>query len=260
MTPKTTKQQIEIAGVKILLTQKRIRNLHLRICSPDGEVRVSAPLLYSFAQVREFVLQKIEWIKKGQNQIRNLLDEGKIRMPSKFVSGEGHYFFGEKFRLEVIKNSSKNEVMLSLSKHDLQGPKSPFDKLRVTSSLDENVIKLHVKGQSNFKQREKLLDDFYRKNLKEIIPQLIAKYEEKMNVKVAEFGVKKMKTRWGTCNVRARRIWLSLELAKKSIKHLESTVVHEMVHLLERKHSKRFYNLMDQFMPEWRNLEAKAID
>ncbi len=233
-----SKFQIQIAGVEIALTQKRIRNLHLRICSPDGEVRVSAPIRYGLERVQEFVLQKIDWIKKSQIRIRKLRDEGKILLPKKLISGEEHYFFGEKFRLELIKNSDKNRVVLS-------------------SLKDENVIELHVKGQSNLAKRQKVLDDFYRKHLKEIIPDLIAKYEEKMGVKVAEFGVKKMKTRWGTCNVSARRIWLSLELGKKSVKYLESTVVHEMVHLLERKHSKRFYDLMDRFMPEWRKLEGR---
>lgn len=230
---------IKIAGIDVLVTRKKIRNLHLRICPPNAEVRASIPLRYSLDQVRAFILQRIDWIKKGQTQIQKLRDEGKIVVPPKFISGEEHYFLGQKFGFELIKNSSANKVILS---------------------GDEEKFIMTVKGQSNFEQRQKLMDDFYRGHLKKIIPTLITKYEEKMGVKVAEFGVKKMKTRWGTCNLQARRIWLSLELAKKPIQHLESIVVHEMVHLLERKHSKRFYALMDQFMPEWRKLEGKIID
>ena len=224
-----TKQKLEIDGIEIFLTQKRIRNLHLRISVPDGEVRVSAPARYGFPQIREFILQKIDWIKKGQIQIRKLRDEGKIILPKKFISGEEHYFFGEEFRLELLQNSAANRVLIR-----------------------DRVIELQVKKLSNLAQRQKLIDDFYRKHLKEIIPGIIAKYEKKMGVAVAEFGVKKMKTRWGTCNVKAHRIWLGLELAKKPLGFLESTVVHEMVHLLERGHNKKFYKLMDQFMPEWR--------
>lgn len=221
--------KIEISGIKILLTQKKIRNLHLRISIPDAEVKVSAPLRYSLRQVTEFVLKKIDWIKKNQDHIRKLRDEGKIILPPKFISGEEHYFCGKKFKLELLQNSSKNKVVVS-----------------------ENFIQLHVKKLSNFKQRQKLLDDFYRVHLKKIIPPLIEKYEKKMDVKVREFGVKKMKTRWGTCNSRARRIWLNLELAKKPVEYLESIVVHEMVHFFEQRHNKKFFALMDHFMPDWR--------
>ena len=71
---------------------------------------------------------------------------------------------------------------------------------------------------------------------------------------VAEWGIKKMRTRWGTCNVDARRIWLNLELAKKPASCLEYILVHEMVHLLERHHNDRFRQLMDRLMPQWRLL------
>ena len=238
----STKTEIEIAGIKIFLTQKRIRNLHLRISAPDGEVRVSAPLRYGLTRLREFILQKIEWIKKNQIKIRKLRDEGKIILPKKFISGEEHYFFGEKFLLELVQNSTANKILFKISG---------------AAVSRENVIELHVKKLSNFAQRQKLMDNFYRKHLKEIVPEMIAKYEEKMGVAVAEFRVKKMKTRWGTCNARARRIWLSLELAKKPLGFLESTVVHEMVHLLERGHNKKFYGLMNKFMPEWQIWDKK---
>lgn len=227
---------IVIGGISISVSRKKIRNLHLRISPPNGEVRVSAPLRYSLAQVGEFVLSKIEWIKKGQAQIRKLRDEGKIKLPPKFVSGEEIYFFGEKFRLELIRNSLVNKVTLSLSKGE---------------------IELQVKDQSNLAKRQKLIDDFYRAHLKEVIPELIAKYEKKMNLKIGEFAIKKMKTRWGTCNVRTRRIWLSLELAKKPHGFLEMIVVHEMVHLLEPSHNRRFYELMTCFMPDWRIWDKK---
>ncbi|MBM3580044.1 MAG: M48 family metallopeptidase [Alphaproteobacteria bacterium] len=229
------KSEIEISGIKIFLTQKKIRNLHLRILPPSSEVRVSAPLRFSLEKIEEFVLKRIDWIKNGQNQIRKLHEEGKIEMPPKFLSGEKHEFLGKKFEFELIRNSSANKLIFSAER-----------------------FVMTVKGQSNFAQRQKLMDNFYRKNLQEMIPQMIEKYEKKMGVKVAEFGIKKMKTRWGTCNVRARRIWLGLELAKKPAGFLESIVVHEMVHFLEQKHSKRFYELMDRFMPKWRITDAEV--
>ncbi len=231
---KVAKREIEIGGIKILLTQKRIRNLTIRIALPNGEVKVSAPFYCSLAKINEFILQKLEWIKKHQNQIQRLQQEGKIIMPSKFISDEEHYFFGQKLTLNLVQNSKKNRV-----------------------EIVENVINLEVKNLSNFKQRQKLIDDFYRHEIKKIIPSLIAKYEEKMAIKVSDFGVKKMKTRWGTCNIRSRFIWLNLELAKKPVQFLESVIVHEMVHFFERKHNKNFYTLMDKFMPNWREIDRQ---
>jgi predicted metal-dependent hydrolase len=88
--------------------------------------------------------------------------------------------------------------------------------------------------------------------MKQLLPDMINKHEKLIGVDVNEFGIKRMKTRWGTCNIVAKRIWLNLELAKKPIECLEYIVVHEMTHLLERTHNSRFVALMDEFMPKWR--------
>ena len=61
-----------------------------------------------------------------------------------------------------------------------------------------------------------------------------------------------MKTKWGTCSVEARRIWLNLELAKKPVQCIEYIVVHELVHLIERHHNDRFVSIMDKHLPQWR--------
>ena len=230
MLKKTLLRQIEIEGIPISLLQKRIRNLHLRIIAPQGEVRVSAPLRISLTYIKKFITERIEWIKEKQIEIRNR----KIFAPPKFISGEKHYFFGKEFELQLIENSRSNKVL-----------------------INDNFLELHVKKISELKQRRKIIDDFYRKNLNEKIPDLIAKYEKEMNVKVAEFRIKKMKTRWGTCNVKERRIWITLELAKRSLGCLEMLITHEMTHLLERKHNKRFFALMDKFMPNWRDWDRE---
>ncbi|NBV07119.1 MAG: M48 family peptidase [Proteobacteria bacterium] len=227
-------REIEVAGIKISLSQKRIKNLHLKISVPDGEVKASAPFRYKISQITDFVLKKIDWIKKSQKAIRQMRDEGKIILPPKFISGEEHYFFGKKFQLQLLQNSALNRVDVS-----------------------EKIMQLQVKKLSNLKQRQKIIDDFYRAHLRKIIPELIRKNEQKMQVRVKDFGIKKMKTRWGTCNVEARRIWLNLELAKKPIECLEFIVIHEMVHLFERHHNKKFFALMDKFMPDWKIWQQK---
>jgi hypothetical protein len=102
-----------------------------------------------------------------------------------------------------------------------------------------------------------ILQEWYREQLKILVPEYIEKWEEIMQVKVAEFGIKKMKTKWGTCNREAKRIWINLELAKKPLECLEYIVVHEMVHLLERNHNDRFITYMDRFLPLWRHYKEE---
>lgn len=221
--------QIEIAGIKIFLTQKRIRNLHLKICPPNAEIKVSAPLRFTLLQIENFILSKADWIKKSQEKIQKMRDEGKIQMPLKFTSGEEHYLSGEKFKLTVFRNADFNKIIFG-----------------------EGVVEIWVKGQSKLEERQKLFDDFYREYLLKKIPQLIEKYEQKMGVKVAKFKIRKMKTRWGSCNFVERKICFNSELAKKTPEFLEMIVVHEMVHILEKSHNRRFYSLMDEFMAGWR--------
>ena len=146
------------------------------------------------------------------------------------MSGESHYFQGRRYRLNVIYQSGLPRVVVR----------------------NKSAIDLHVRDGSETVQREKVLLTWYRQQLKQFIPALIAQWEPVIGVQVAEWQVKQMKTKWGTCNIEAKRIWINLELAKKSIQCLEYIVVHEMVHLLERKHNDNFTELMNKFMPQWR--------
>lgn len=222
--------RINLENIAVDVLQKNIRNIHLRIYPPFGEVRISAPKRMSLEKIHNFIKTKIDWIREKQNKILAT----KYEIPKQYKSGEEHNFFGQKYLLEVVEENKKPNVKI----------------------VDGTLI-LKVREKATKKQREKVLQDFYRIELKKIAATMIKKWQVEMKVEVREFGVKKMKTRWGTCNVRAHRIWLNLELAKLPIECLEHIVVHEMVHLLERKHSKRFFALMDNFLPHWRESKAK---
>jgi predicted metal-dependent hydrolase len=223
-------QQIKISDIPITLTQKRIKTIRLAVY-PSKEVKVSAPLRMSFDDIAKFINSKIDWIRKSREKFSGCNYHKPVR--HKFISGEKHYFFGQEYLLQVVEVKGVNSVM-----------------------LDDDVMVLNVKKGSTIQIRRKVVEDYYRKKLKEIIPQYIAQYEPKMGVKVLEFGVKKMKTRWGTCNPRAQRIWLGLELAKRPMECLEYIVVHEMVHLLEIRHNKRFFAFMDEFMVDWKKWQG----
>ena len=210
----------------MLVVRKKIKNLNLTVSPPDGRVRVSVPLRVKDRTVREFILSREDWIKKNQAEIKSRPAAPQQEM----VSGEHHNLWGQRCQLEVIERGGQHEVELT----------------------DSGQLRMFVRPGTSKVNRQKVLTEFYRDEMKRRLPDLIAKWETIMGVQVADWGVKKMKTRWGSCNVKARRIWLNLELAKRPPECLEAILVHEVVHLLERGHNKRFYRYMDQFLPGWR--------
>ena len=213
------------------VVRKDIKNLHLAVYPPAGRVRVAAPLRMSDEAVRLAVISRLAWIKRQQAKF-----EGQERQSAReYVTGESHYFQGQRYRLNVVYHN-----------------KPPKVAFRNKITMD-----LFVRTGSDTAQRERVLLAWYRKQLKEAVPSLISKWEAILGVKVAEWGVKQMKTKWGSCNKDARRIWLNLELAKKPVQCLEYIVVHEMVHLLERHHNDRFTKHMDKFMPQWRLIRSE---
>jgi predicted metal-dependent hydrolase len=218
--------QIEVQGIAVEIVRKDIKNLHLRVYPPNGKVRVSVPLRLGDEAVRLVVISRLSWIRKQQKGVEVQYRQSRREM----ITGESHYVQGQRYRLNVIEHGGSATVGL---------PNNTTIELRVRAGIGRD-------------KREAVLNRWYRLRLREQIPQLIAKWEPEIGVTVAEWGIKKMKTRWGTCNIDARRIWLNLELAKKPLLCLEYVLVHEMVHLLERYHNDCFRAYMDQVMPQWR--------
>lgn len=221
----TALHQIKVSGLAVEVVRKDIKNLHLSVYPPLGRVRVAAPLRVSDEAVRLAVIAKLAWIKKQKTKFTNQARQST----REFVSGESHYFQGQRYRLNVIYQRGAAHVAIK----------------------NNTALNLFVSEGSDTTQRERVMQAWYRQHLKARLPDLIAKWQLVIGVQVADWQVKKMKTKWGTCNIAAARIWLNLELAKKSPQCLEYIVVHEMVHLLERHHNERFVALMNQFMPQW---------
>jgi predicted metal-dependent hydrolase len=218
--------QITVNGLTVEVVRKNIKNLHLGVYPPNGRVRAAVPLRINDEAVRLLVISKLGWIQRQQTKFKNQERE----TPREYVSGESHYVQGNRYLLNVIE---QNGV--------------PHIKIRNKKWLD-----LYVRPNSTRDQRERIMSAWYRERLREAIPPLIAKWEQKIGVHAEEWGIKKMKTRWGTCNIKKRRIWLNLELARKSGVCLEYVIVHELVHLHERLHNERFIALMTKFMPNWK--------
>lgn len=216
---------LKLGKITVDVVQKEIKNIHLSVYPPSGRVRISAPVRTDIDTIRVFAISKLDWIKKQQAKLKNQVREA----PREFLNRESHYFKGKRYLLRIIEQDAAPMVELKHSK-----------------------IKLFVRPQTGKEKMKYILDEWYRSQLKASLPALIEKWEKKMHIRVNEFGVKKMKTKWGTCNREAKRIWLNLELAKKAGECLEYIVVHEMVHLIERNHNDRFISLMNEFMPKWR--------
>jgi len=222
----TKTHQIQVSSIAIDVVRKDIKNLHLAVYPPSGRVRIATPLNINDEAVRLFAISKLAWIKKKQKQFV----EQQRQSIRECVSRESHYFQGKRYLLRVIEHHGSPEV-----------------KLRNKTYLD-----LYVRKGSSQWHRQKIITEWYRQRLKEQIPSLVEKWQNIVGVEINEWGVKQMKTKWGSCNISAKRIWLNLELAKKPLHCLEFIIVHEMVHLLERLHNEKFIGYMDKFLPNWR--------
>lgn len=223
--------ELSVSGIQVDVVKKDIKNIHLAVYPPTGRVRLSSPKSMKTESLRLFVINKLGWIKK---HIRNM--KSQIRETEReFIQGESHWVDGNRYLLNIIEKKGKPSV----------------------SIRNKQYLDLQVRPGTAEKKREEILKEWYRDRLKAKIPALIERCEEQLDVKVQDWGVKQMKTKWGSCNIEDRRIWLNLELAKKSPDLLDYVVLHEMAHLIERKHNDRYKAVLDKYMPSWRKRREK---
>ena len=198
---------LNISGIPIEVCKKNIKNMHLYVKPPKGSVTVSAPLSMSDEAIERFVRTKISWIKKQVSKFDNQLRQSE----REYISGETLYVWGKQYYLKT-EHSNKNSLVLS------------GDKAILT-----------VRKESTAEQRENFIREWYRKLLKSEITRLLPKWEKVTGLKAAGWQTKYMTTRWGTCNIKTGKIWLNLQLAKKTPECLEYIILHELVHLTEKK-------------------------
>lgn len=222
----TESREICISGLPVHIYRKPIKNLHLGVYPPRGRVRVAAPLRMSDNAVRLAVISRLGWIKKQRARFQSQ----ERQSAREYVSRESHYYLGRRYLMNVVEHDGPPRVALR----------------------NKGVLEFHVPSGMTRVSRERLLRDWYRQQVKSLIPPIVEKWEAVTGINVAAWGVRRMKTKWGSCSSAERRIWLNLELAKKPLRCLEYIIVHEMIHLLERRHNDRFTKLLDRFMPTWR--------
>lgn len=221
------KRSFSINEIAVTVVKKGVRNLHLSVLPPNGKVRVTAPIKMNDEAIRMSIVSRLLWIKKQQAKYLNQERQSK----REFSPGESHYFKGENYLLRIKFRSAPAKVEI----------------------VNKKYLDLYVKGSSNEKYRQNAIIDWYRHELKKQISPLLEKWEKITKIKVKECRIRRMKTKWGTCNRDAKRIWLNLELAKKPVHCLEYILVHEMVHILEKHHTDFFKEYLSKFMPKWKS-------
>ena len=216
--------QLHLGDLAVRVVRKEIKNVHLSVHPPTGRVTISAPTRMSNDTLRVFALSKLGWIRRQQSK----LFEQEREAPREFLNRESHFVWGRRYLLTV--SESDQPPLLSLS---------------------HNRMFIRVRPQTDAARKQAFIDEWYRDQIRTVAPPLIAKWERLIDVEVERFFVQRMKTKWGSCNSRARTIRLNTDLAKKPRECLEYLIVHELVHLLEPTHNARFVALMNQFMPKW---------
>ena len=217
---------INVNGMRVDVVRKAIKNLHLAVYPPKGRVRVAAPHVMSNDAIRLAVIDKLGWIKRQQASFAKQPRQSEREM----VTGETHYLLGRRFRMRKIAREGRIQI----------------------EQIGISTICLFAPSTATAEDREAALLRWYRSKLKEEAESLFAKWQQIIGVKTSSWGIRRMKTKWGSCNTQSKRIWLNLELAKKPLECIEYIVVHELAHLIERHHNDRFIAVMDKHLPQWR--------
>lgn len=223
-------ETIQLGDIAITVMRKDIKHVHLSVHPPAGRVTLVAPSGTRLEVARAYTVSKLGWIRDQQAKMRSQARE----TPRKFVERESHYLWGRRYLLSVVTKDAKPSVRLNHRK-----------------------ITLTVRPGSTLAKREEVMQEWHRSVLHEVLPAFIRKWETKLGVKVSGYFLQRMKTKWGGCNHRAAHIRINTELVKKPKDLLEYVVVHEMVHLIQPKHSERFLALMTEHYPSWREARAE---
>jgi predicted metal-dependent hydrolase len=220
---------INVLNISAEVEWKKIKNIHLTIYPPNARIHVSAPLFMTEEAIRLFLISKQTWIKQKVSQVLNQ----NRQTPREYVSGENHYFKGQRFRLKVIYHNAPAKV-------EIQG---------------NEFINLYVREGVTEERKAEIIKEWYREKLKETLPELISKWEAIIGVKANKWSIKQMKTIWGSCNHRTKNILFNLELIKKPLHCIEYVVVHELLHIKVRLHNKEYISLLNKYFPNWKQIK-----
>lgn len=212
-----------INNFEIEVNRKQVKNINLKVY-PDLTIKASVPENIDIGTVERMIISKEEWIN---NQLKRYEEQNRITKRS-YVSGEDHYLNGKRYILKVCNSNT------------------PSIKVK-----NNNTIMMCVRKSSSVENKERLMSVFYKEKLEEKLDSFIPKWEEKIGVKANNYTVRKMKNKWGSCNINKKEINFNLDLAKKKDSEIQYVIIHELLHLIEKNHNDNFRNLMYNYCPKW---------
>lgn len=219
--------QLQLGKLTCHVQRKHIKNLHLSVRPPMGRITITAPMHMQLDAIRVYLISKLDWIQKQ----RLKMEQQEWLPPLEYLEHESHFLWGKRYLLTIAEAAGTPKITRS------------HDKLLLTVRPGTNKLK-----------RQALFEEWYREQLKIEATQLIRLWEPRLSVQVNKLYIRRMKTKWGSCTYQNGTIRLNTELARKPKACLEYLVVHEMIHLLEPSHNKRFYRLMDLHFPNWKTI------
>lgn len=222
--------KIKIGNFEVSITKKKIKNIYLSVNPPNGIIKISAPEMFNEDAIRSFALTKLEWIKRKHFQILNQLRESKRSI----VSGESYYVWGKRYLIKLIDKKEK-----------------PYIKVK------NKTLSFFICSSKDFKNKQKVLENFLRNELRKKSEKILLKWERQLNVSFEKINIRRMKTKWGSCDVKNKIITLNTELIHKPLKMLEYIIVHELIHLIEPKHNNNFFKILSQVLPDWKITKIK---
>jgi predicted metal-dependent hydrolase len=218
-------ETIHLGEIAIAVTRKKIKHVHLSVYPPAGRVTLVAPAGTRLEVARAYAVSRLGWIRDQQTKLRAQARE----TPRQFIERESHYLWGRRYLLSITEQDAKPSIRLT-----------------------HRRIMLTVRPGTSRAKRQAIMHEWHKSLLHNAVPALIRRWQPKLGVEVAGYFLQRMKTKWGSCNHRARHIRLNTELVKKPKDLLEYVVVHEMLHLIAPTHSEQFVALMTKHYPSWR--------
>ena len=230
-------KNVKKGDITVEITNKNVKNFNLRVCPPNGIVKLSVPYLADDQTIENFISSKLSWIKKHKERFSNLPNSKR----KEYITNEKHSFLGNELILEVIETSYNFNIQ-----------------------IQNDTIRLFIWKNSSRKQRKEIVRKWYRISLNKMVQPMLENWQKQLNVRMKQLRIIMMKTKWGSCTPSKGTIVLNLELIKKPKKCIEYVVVHELIHLLESSHNERFYKLLTKYLPNWKEskkeLQNSPID
>ena len=221
---------VTVSGVDVEITYRQnMKRIHLRVVPPEGAVKVSAPFNTRDSVINEFIEKNLTWIEAQKNAISS-----KRIIPE--CSGAGYIFLlGKRIDIKLIESQDKK------------------------IALENGILHIFAPCMPEKSVLKRAVAELKRTQFKAALPQLIRECEFLSGQHAFEWRIKDMQTKWGTCNITAKRIWLRLELVSYPVECIKLVMLHELTHLLEKPHSERFYTILDGLCPNRTELEKQLL-